>query len=141
MPSQRSHASRRRIRVASAPEGSAHLAGLRYATDRRPGISRVRAGKGFRYVAPSGRTVSDKRTLQRIRALAVPPAWTHVWISPDPASHLQATGRDARGRKQYRYHARWREVRHHTKYERMVPFAARCRRFVTASQGICATRC
>ena len=114
---------RNSTRAVAAPEGSAAAAGLRYTTDRRPGIKRIRVGKGFRYVAATGRTISDAGTLKRIRALAVPPAWTNVWISPDANAHLQATGRDARGRKQYRYHARWREVRHHTKYERMIPFA------------------
>ena len=123
MASQRITRARTRARTAAVGKGSARAAGLRYATDRRPGITRVRAGKGFSYRSPTGRTISEARTLRRIRALAVPPAWTNVWISPDPNSHLQATGRDARGRKQYRYHARWREVRHHTKYERMVPFA------------------
>jgi DNA topoisomerase I len=123
MASRRTTRTRSRARTAALAKGSARAAGLRYATDRRPGITRVRAGTGFRYRSPAGHTISEGRTLRRIRALAVPPAWTNVWISPDPNSHLQATGRDARGRKQYRYHARWREVRHQTKYERMVPFA------------------
>jgi DNA topoisomerase I len=101
----------------------AKAAGLRYAVDSRPGIVRMRAGKGFRYVGPDGRPITNEATLKRIRALVIPPAWTNVWISTDPQSHLQATGRDARGRKQYRYHARWREVRHQTKFDRMVPFA------------------
>jgi DNA topoisomerase-1 len=83
----------------------------------------MRAGSGFRYIGPSGRTVADEKTLKRIKQLAIPPAWTDVWISCDEHAHLQATGRDARGRKQYRYHPRWREVRHQTKYDRMVPFA------------------
>ena len=74
-------------------------------------------------MSPSGRRVSDDATLKRIRRLAIPPAWTDVWISPHPNAHLQATGRDARGRKQYRYHPRWRDVRHQTKYDRLVPFA------------------
>src|SRR5262245_23729187 len=102
---------------------SAHRAGLRYATDRTRGMSRRRFGKGFRYVHPSGRMVTEENVLRRIKALAVPPAWTDVWIALDPRAHLQATGRDARGRKQYRYHARWREIRQQTKFERMVPFA------------------
>jgi DNA topoisomerase-1 len=108
--------------VAPLP-GSAHAAGLRYATDQRRGIIRRRAGTGFRYVGLNGRTINDAPTLKRIRALVIPPAWSDVWISPDPRAHLQATGRDARGRKQYRYHARWRDLRHQTKYNRMVPFA------------------
>jgi DNA topoisomerase-1 len=112
-----------RARIAAVAKGSARAAGLRYTTDRHPGITRVRAGKGFRYRSPAGHAISDARTLQRIKALAVPPAWTSVWIAADPNAHVQATGRDARGRKQYRYHARWREMRHQTKYERMIPFA------------------
>jgi DNA topoisomerase I len=108
---------------AGAPTISAHAAGLRYATDDTPGIRRHRCGKGFRYVGPSGKPVSEDATLRRIRALVIPPAWTDVWIAVEPNAHLQATGRDARRRKQYRYHTRWREVRHQTKYGRMVPFA------------------
>ena len=83
----------------------------------------MRSGKAFRYIGPTGRPITDEAALKRIRSLAIPPAWTDVWICCDPHAHLQATGRDARGRKQYRYHPRWREVRHQTKYERMVPFA------------------
>ena len=97
--------------------------GLRYAIDDRPGIRRVRVGSGFRYRDPHGRPVKDGPTLARIKSLVIPPAWTDVWISPEAKSHLQATGRDARGRKQYRYHPRWRELSHQTKYSRMVPFA------------------
>jgi DNA topoisomerase-1 len=104
------------------PVLAARAAGLRYVTDARPGIRRKRAGKGFVYVGPDGSSVRDEAELQRIRALAVPPAWTDVWICVDPRGHIQATGRDARRRKQYRYHARWREVRDETKYGRMVAF-------------------
>jgi DNA topoisomerase I len=92
-------------------------------TDQQPGIRRRRAGKGFAYEGPDGQRIQDETSLVRIRKLAVPPAWTDVWICPSPRGHLQATGRDARGRKQYRYHGRWREVRDETKYERMVEFA------------------
>jgi DNA topoisomerase-1 len=102
---------------------SAKAAGLRYVCDDAPGIRRVPARKTFRYVAPDGRPLQDARALARIRALAVPPAWRDVWICPREDGHLQATGRDARGRKQYRYHRRWREVREETKYGRMVAFA------------------
>lgn len=109
--------------LAIAPPMSAKAAGLRYACDHGPGIRRVRAGNGFRYLTADGRTITDEKTRKRIRQLAIPPAWTDVWISKDASSHLQATGRDARGRKQYRYHPRWREVRHQTKYDRLVPFA------------------
>jgi DNA topoisomerase I len=101
---------------------AARAAGLRYVTDGRPGIRRKCAGKGFSYVSPEGSRVRDEDELRRIRALAVPPAWTDVWICPDARGHIQATGRDARGRKQYRYHPRWREVRDETKYGRMVAF-------------------
>jgi len=105
------------------PAGSARAAGLRYVSDLSPGIRRVRSGKTFRYTASDGRPIRDAETLGRIKRLAIPPAWTDVWICPDPRGHLQATGRDARGRKQYRYHARWREVRDAVKYDRMLAFA------------------
>ncbi len=101
---------------------AARSAGLRYVSDRRPGIRRLEAAKGFRYVGPDGEPLRDPETLARIRALAVPPAWTDVWISPIASGHIQATGRDAKGRKQYRYHARWRRARDETKYERMLAF-------------------
>ena len=105
------------------PTLAAHEAGLRYASDDRPGFRRRRAGGGFAYLDTEGRTITDERELRRIRRLAIPPAWTDVWISPDPRGHIQATGRVARRRKQYRYHERWREVRDETKYERMLGFA------------------
>jgi DNA topoisomerase-1 len=88
-----------------------------------PGISRKRAGTGFTYVGADGRRIRDKREVARIRSLAIPPAYTDVWICPHPDGHIQATGRDARGRKQYRYHPRWREVRDVTKFERMLEFS------------------
>jgi DNA topoisomerase-1 len=118
-----------------APPLSAKVAGLRYSCDGARGYRRVRTRTGFRYVGPGGKPVSDEKTLKRIKQLAIPPAWTDVWIARDANAHLQATGRDARGRKQYRYHPRWREVRHQTKYDRMVPFARalpNLRRRVTA---------
>src|SRR5262245_4131011 len=102
---------------------SAKAAGLRYYLDERPGIRRVRAGRGFRFRGTDGSPVSDPETLGRIKSLAIPPAWTEVWICPRADGHLQATGRDARGRKQYIYHPRWREVRDETKYKRMLAFA------------------
>ncbi|MEO6952545.1 MAG: DNA topoisomerase IB [Polyangia bacterium] len=101
---------------------AAALAGLHYVHDTRPGISRKRNRNGFDFFDPHGRRIRDPQVLQRIRSLAVPPAYEQVWICSDPRGHLQATGRDARGRKQYRYHARWREVRDANKYERMVAF-------------------
>jgi DNA topoisomerase-1 len=96
-------------------------------SDEQPGIRRQRAGAGFRYLAPDGRTVRDADVLARIRSLAIPPAWTGVWICADERGHLQASGRDARGRKQHRYHPRWREVRDETKYHRMIAFASALR--------------
>src|ERR671930_295205 len=108
---------------ATAPEESAREAGLRYVSDAGPGIRRRRRGTGFEYVGPEGERIGDGQTLDRIRALAIPPAWTDVWICPNPRGHLQATGRDARGRKQYRYHPKWREVRDEAKYSRLVAFA------------------
>src|SRR5215207_8802477 len=86
-------------------------AGLRYATDSRPGFSRRRSGKGFSYRDADGVTIREPEVIARIRALAIPPAWTNVWICPWPNGHIQATGRDARGRKQYRYHRQWSERR------------------------------
>jgi DNA topoisomerase-1 len=107
------------------PDGKlvAKVARLRYVTDAQPGIRRKRAGRSFRYLGPDGERVSDPRELQRIRSLAIPPAWADVWICPNPNGHIQATGRDAKGRKQYRYHSRWRAVQDETKYDRMLLFA------------------
>jgi DNA topoisomerase-1 len=122
--------------VMSTPEESAaRSAGLRHVDDGRPGLSRRRRGRSFAYVDSSGAVVRDPETLDRIRALAIPPAWTDVWICPVANGHIQATGRDARGRKQYRYHARWREIRDETKYHRTLDFGAalpRIRRRVAA---------
>jgi DNA topoisomerase-1 len=100
------------------------VSGLRHASDRRPGISRRRASRGFTYRDPDGRTIRDPETIRRIRAIAVPPAWTDVWICSFPNGHLQATGRDARGRKQYRYHTRYSHRREAAKYERLIAFAS-----------------
>jgi DNA topoisomerase-1 len=108
---------------ATRPPLAARAAGLRYVSDATPGIRRVRAGKGFRYVGANGKPVRDAATLRRVRSLVIPPAWTDVWICPRADGHLQATGRDARGRKQHRYHPRWRAVRDETKYHRLVAFA------------------
>src|SRR5260370_38705002 len=93
------------------PLKSAEAVGLRYVTDDIPGISRQKAGQGFVYHHPSGKPVRDQKTLGRITSLAIPPAWTDVWICPSTKGHLQATARDARRRKQHRYHPRWRAVR------------------------------
>jgi DNA topoisomerase-1 len=104
------------------PVDSARQAGLRYVSDTAPGIRRKRRGGKFNYFAPDGSRITDAEELARIRSLAIPPAWTDVWICANGRGHLQATGRDARGRKQYRYHPKWRAVRDETKYERMVAF-------------------
>jgi DNA topoisomerase-1 len=103
---------------------AARVAGLRYVTDSAPGYRRVLNGEGFRYLDPDSAAVKDEAVLARIRSLVIPPAWTDVWICAHPNGHLQATGRDARGRKQYRYHPRWRSVRDDAKYNRMASFGA-----------------
>ena len=109
----------------SAPASSdATSIGLRYASPEDPGFRRQRAGKGFRYLDAKGRPIRDPETLARIRALAIPPAWTDVWICPSANGHLQATGRDARGRRQYRYHARYRARRDASKFARLAAFGA-----------------
>jgi DNA topoisomerase-1 len=105
-----------------SPEQEAACAGLTYSSDEMPGIRRRRYGKGFRFLWPDGAQVTEEDTLARIRKLAIPPAYRDVWICPDPDGHLQATGRDAKGRKQYRYHRRWTELREGTKFGRMLDF-------------------
>jgi hypothetical protein len=105
------------------PKDAAEAADLRYVSDERPGIRRKKSGKGFIYLRADGTRVSDPRVLGRIRSLAVPPAWTDVWICPFSNGHIQATGRDARGRKQYRYHPLFRDLRESTKFEHVVAFA------------------
>ena len=95
---------------------------LRYVNDGEPGFQRKRTSRGFRYLGVDGKPVREAETLSRIKALAIPPAWTEVWICPSANGHIQATGRDAKGRKQYRYHARWRVERDGTKYDRMPAF-------------------
>ena len=102
---------------------SAEAAGLRYVTDAAPGIRRQRRGRGFTYIAADGSVIRDKAELERIRKLVIPPRWTSVWICPNPSGHLQVTARDARGRKQYRYHPRYRAVRDETKFGRMLAFS------------------
>ena len=104
------------------PAESARAAGLKHVDDGATGWGRRRVGKSFRYLDQAKRPVRDPEALARIRSLAIPPAWQDVWICPDPDGHLQATGRDERGRKQYRYHPRWRSVRDDTKYGRMIAF-------------------
>jgi DNA topoisomerase I len=102
---------------------AAQEAGLTYVSDEDRGLARERHGDGFRYLKPNGDPVTDEATLDRVRRLAIPPAWTDVWICTKANGHLQATGRDARGRKQYKYHPQFREVRESTKYEHMLEFA------------------
>ncbi|MGO1069798.1 DNA topoisomerase IB [Lysobacter sp. CA199] len=107
---------------AAANRRAARAAGLRYVNDGEPGLRRLRAGRGFAYRDARGRAVRAAKTLQRVRALAIPPAYTEVWICADARGHLQATGRDARGRKQYRYHRQWRSIRDEGKFERVIGF-------------------
>jgi DNA topoisomerase I len=101
---------------------SAREAGLRYVTDAMPGVRRVKRGRAFSYVDAEGRPITDPAERRRFDSLAIPPAWTDVWICPHPRGHLQATGRDAKGRKQYRYHAKYRQVRDEAKFERLLDF-------------------
>ena len=115
--SSRSQADRRR------PARGGRIRRSRYVSDEEPGIRRRKAGKGFSYAKPDGEAVEGPGHPERIRSLAIPPAYTDVWICPKPNGHIQATGRDAKGRKQYRYHPRFREVRESTKYEHMLDFA------------------
>ncbi len=102
---------------------AAKEAGLVYVSDESPGIRRRKSGQGFSYVDDKGRTIADRQMLNRIRHLAIPPAWHDVWIAPSDRGHIQAVGRDDRGRKQYRYHEKWREVRDENKYGHMLAFA------------------
>ena len=132
------------MKTSSTPEAAvAKDAGLRDVSDARPGITRQRRGITFAYRLPEGAALRDAATLRRIRSLAIPPAWTSVWICPFENGHIQAIGRDARGRKQYRYHSRWRKVRDEAKYERVLAFGEtlpRIRRRVAADlrrRGLC----
>jgi len=121
MPDRRSARSRA-LRAAADPRRAARVAELAYVTDAAPGIRRVRSGRGFRYLWPDGRPLGEPGERERIHRLAIPPAWRDVWICPDRRGHIQAIGRDARGRRQYRYHPRWRQLRDEAKYSRMVDF-------------------
>jgi DNA topoisomerase-1 len=109
--------------LTTCPLTAAATAGLRYVRDEQPGITRRKRGDGFTYIGADGKIIRNTTVLDRIRALAVPPAWTNVWICADPRGHLQATGRDAKGRKQHRYHAAWRAHRDETKFDRLQAFA------------------
>jgi DNA topoisomerase-1 len=116
------HLSHAMTHVPDPAKRHAQLAGLQYVTDQRPGFRRVQAGRGFVYRDVKSTRIRAAVTLKRIKSLVIPPAWTDVWICPDPHGHLQAVGRDAKGRKQYRYHPRWRAVRDETKFNRMIAF-------------------
>ncbi len=130
------------VSVVLDPVDAAKAAGLRYTNDRQSGYRRVSRGESVRYLTPDGKTLRDKEALARIRSLVIPPAWTDVWITTYANGHLQCTGRDARGRKQSRYHPRWRQVRDETKYERLLLFAEalpvirRCVARDMASEGL-----
>jgi DNA topoisomerase I len=112
-----------RANAKTPSSADARSAGLRYVSDDRPGIRRRMGPLGFKYFSPTGRAIRKAAEIKRLNKLAVPPAWKDVWICPDPRGHIQATGRDARGRKQYRYHPDWRACRDETKYDHMLAFA------------------
>ncbi len=109
-------------KIAADSVEAAEDAGLRYVSDEQPGFSRRRKGEEFEYFDQKGKPIRDEQRLLRIKRLAIPPAWSDVWICPSPNGHIQATGRDARRRKQYRYHERWREIRDENKYDRLINF-------------------
>ncbi len=113
---------RNKTNLVNDPIQSAKASRLRYITDALPGIRRKQTRKGFRYIDATGKPLGNGDDLRRIKSLVIPPAWQDVWVSPLANSHLQATGRDVKGRKQYRYHPRWREVRDQTKYDRLMAF-------------------
>lgn len=116
---------RQHIKAATTadPVESAKAIGLRYVTDEGPGIQRQKSEDSFTYIGTNGKPLEDAEEIRRIQALGIPPAWEDVWICPSPQGHLQATGRDAKGRKQYRYHAEWRQIRSETKFLRMIAFS------------------
>lgn len=137
-PPRRAWRAQRAVPPASEAVAAAKEAGLRYVNDDAPGIRRETSGHDVRYRGPDGTLIKDRATMARIKQLAIPPAWTEVWICPSPNGHIQATGRDARGRKQYRYHAEWSAVRDSAKYERMIAFGKalpRIRRRVVRDLG------
>lgn len=126
MQLQRQKRSRRQsqpIEIITDPIQSAEAVGLAYVTDEGPGIRRQKAGKGFSYIDVDGQRIRDREELERINSLAIPPAYEDVWICPLAHGHLQATGRDAKGRKQYRYHPHWQQIRNQTKFTRMLAFS------------------
>ncbi len=113
-----------KLDIVTDPVKSAKLAGLRYVCDDTPGIERKQTGKGFSYIGVDGKPIRDPEELNRFKALVIPPAWTKVWICPLPNGHLQATGRDEKGRKQYRYHPDWQRIRSQTKFNRTIAFGS-----------------
>src|SRR5438874_11987340 len=110
------------LKIISDSIEAAEEAGLRYVSDDQPGYTRKAKGDDFEYFDTEGKPIRDEQRLLRIKRLAIPPAYKDVWICPTPNGHIQATGRDDRGRKQYRYHERWREARDENKYDRMLVF-------------------
>jgi DNA topoisomerase I len=122
MPASEKKLRKEKRKVAADPEEAAEEAGLRYVSDNQPGYTRKAKGDDFEYFDTEGKPIRDEQRLLRIKRLAIPPAYTDVWICPSPNCHIQATGRDARRRKQYRYHERWREMRDENKYERLLIF-------------------
>jgi DNA topoisomerase I len=128
-----------KIKVVNDPIEAAEDAGLRYVSDDQPGYTRKPKGDDFEYLDTDGKLIRDETRLLRLRRLAIPPAYKDVWISPSPNGHIQATSRDARGRKQYRYHERWREARAENKYDRMLSFGKalpKIRRQVNKDMGL-----
>src|SRR5213075_1294848 len=127
MPARKLRAEKKKIdeiEIAPDPVEVAEEAGLRYVSDESPGYTRKAKGDDFEYFDTEGKKIRDEKRLLRIKRIVIPPAWTDVWICPSPDGHIQATGRDARGRKQYRYHPRFREVRDAAKYDRLALFGA-----------------
>jgi DNA topoisomerase-1 len=122
MPASAKKLRKEKKTIASDPEEAAEEAGLRYVSDEQPGYTRKAKGDDFEYFDTEGKPIRDEQRLLRIKRIGIPPAYTDVWICPSPNCHIQATGRDARRRKQYRYHERWRDVRDENKYERILIF-------------------
>lgn len=124
MPTVKRKSKKLDLPIITEPQQAAEAADLRYVSDEEtPGIRRERRGKGFIYIGPDGERITDKKEIERIKKIAIPPAWEDVWICPHRNGHILATGRDAKGRKQYRYHPRWRAIRDETKYNRMLLFS------------------
>src|ERR1700675_4403440 len=123
MPAREKNGNGNGAKIVAESMDAAEGAGLRYISDDRPGYTRKPKGDNFEWFDADGKPIRDEQRLLRIKRLAIPPAWTDVWICPSPAGHIQATGRDARRRKQYRYHDRWRALRDENKFDRLADFA------------------